>query len=137
MEPRHTYHLGQPLDDLMMNLHLQGSRLLIDLSQDSYNSSSSPNSSSSSSRSGSPTASSSSSDSDDTAEGVPSGISGSGKAEGIGAADGICGHVYPVYAGPSASFAPICQDIEALTVGRSEGYAAVQKVLLPIKASLQ
>jgi hypothetical protein len=137
VEPRHTYHLGQPLDDLMMSLHQQGSRLLLDLSQDSYSSSSSP-SSSSSSRNGSPTSSTSSTDSEDTSgEGVASGISGRGKAKGVGAADGICGHVYPVYAGPSASFAPICTDIQALALGREEGYAAVQKVLLPIKASLQ
>ncbi len=44
------------------------------------------------------------------------------------------GHIYPIYPGGAASFAPICTNVETLHLGRQEGLAAVMRLLRPVSA---
>eukprot|EP00775_Hariotina_reticulata_P009223 gene9223-9388_t len=55
--------------------------------------------------------------------------------------DGLwgCGHVYPLYPGSAASFAPICTNIATLQQGRQEGYRSVHRLMramqhIPVRA---
>lgn len=45
---------------------------------------------------------------------------------------GLGGHIYPVYPGPAAAFAPICTDVPTLIQGKAAGFEAVTKVLAPV-----
>lgn len=120
VEPLHTMHQGQPLDDLLAELHLQRSPgVSLDLS---------PASSRSSSGSSSP---GSSSDGEGSLS-EDAGWSGRGKAQGVTAADGVCGHILPVYPGPAAAFSPVCTHVETLLAGRAEGHAAMQRLMVPV-----
>mmetsp|Transcript_35026 Transcript_35026/g.99283 ORF Transcript_35026/g.99283 Transcript_35026/m.99283 type:complete len:410 (-) Transcript_35026:153-1382(-) len=45
------------------------------------------------------------------------------------------GHVYPVYPGPAAAFAPLCVDPETINAGVEEGAQAVRKIMGPLLCS--
>lgn len=66
----------------------------------------------------------------DLASGYSSSGSDSGsESDSAVLARGILGgHVYPVYPGAAASFAPLCTHVPTLQAGRQEGYRSVHKL---------
>jgi hypothetical protein len=112
VEPLHSTHRGQHLDDLLLQLLLQGRALELDAAFDGPSGSSSSGLSPSSSTDGAQLLS--------DAEGVLEGVLG--------------GHVFPLFPGAAASFAPVCTDVPTLQAGRQEGYRSVRKLVTAIEA---
>jgi hypothetical protein len=111
VEPLHATHRGQHLDDLLLQLLLQGRALELDAAFDGPSSSRSPLISPSSSTDellSSPT------------DGVIEGVLG--------------GHVFPLFPGAAASFAPVCCDVPTLQAGRQEGYRSARKLVNAVEA---
>lgn len=108
VEPLHSTHRGQHLDDLLLQLLLQGRALELDAAFDGPSSSISPL--------GSPASSTDGGDLLLAAEGV------------------LGGHVFPLYPGAAASFAPVCVDVPTLQAGRQEGYRTAHKLGAAIEA---
>lgn len=104
VEPLHHTHRGEPFDDHLLQLWLQGKMLELELDAIPVDPSSSSSSMDSSSDSGS-------------------------ESESAALAHGILGgHVYPVYPGAAASFPPLCTHVPTLQAGRQEGYRSVHKL---------
>jgi predicted acylesterase/phospholipase RssA len=102
VEPLHQTHRGEPFDDHLLQLWLQGKMLELesDISPESR-------------------CSSSSTDCNDSGSESESAM----LTRGI-----LGGHVYPVYPGAAASFAPVCTHVPTLQAGRQEGYRSVHKL---------
>lgn len=113
VEPLHATHRGQHLDDLLLQLMLQGRALELDAAFEGPSSSRSPSLSPTSSTDGEQQLLS-------AAEGVLEGVLG--------------GHVFPLFPGAAASFAPVCTDVPTLQAGRQEGYRSVRKLVTAIEA---
>jgi hypothetical protein len=115
-------HKGQHLDEVLLQLLLHGRALELDASFDGPSSSASATSSPTSSRSGS--------DSEEDAAAAA--------AEGeqlLMAAEGVLGgHVFPLFPGAAAGFAPVCTDVPTLNAGRAEGYRSVGKLVAALEA---
>lgn len=108
MESLHTMHRGEAFDDHLLQLWLQGK--MLELETDTALSSSYSSNSSSSS-------------------GLESGSDSGCESENSVLARGILGgHVYPLYPGAAASFAPLCTHVPTLQAGRQEGYRSVHKL---------
>ena len=106
VEPLHATHRGQHLDDLLLQLLLQGRALELDAAFDGPSSSRSPLISPSSSTDG-----------------------GDAVLEGV-----LGGHVFPLFPGAAASFAPVCTDVPTLQAGRQEGYRSARKLVNAVEA---
>jgi hypothetical protein len=120
VEPLHSTHQGQHLDDLLLQLLQHGRALELDAAFDGSPSSSSSSSSPSSSRDGG--SSSASDDDNDRRELVLAAA-----AQGV-----LGGHVFPLFPGPAAAFAPVCCDMPTLQAGRAEGYRSAQRLVAAI-----
>lgn len=116
VEPMHSTHKGQHLDDLLLQLLLQGRALELDAAFDGPSSSRSPGLSPSSSTDGGDTQTALSSADNGVLEGV------------------LGGHVFPLFPGAAASFAPVCTDVPTLQAGRQEGYRSARKLVTAIEA---
>lgn len=112
VEPLHATHRGEHLDDLLLSLMLQGRALELDAAFDGPSSNRSPGLS--------PTSST------DGGEQLPA---GDGVLEGV-----LGGHVFPLFPGSAASFAPVCTDVPTLQAGRQEGYRSARKLVTAIEA---
>ena len=112
MEPLHSTHQGQPIEDLLITLLMHGRALELDAALDLTGSSGSS--------SGESNSSSSSSSSTRGAE-----LMNAFETDVMWAS----GHVYPLYPGSAASFAPICTNIATLQQGRQEGYRSVHRLM--------
>lgn len=112
VEPLHATHRGQHLDDLLLQLLLQGRALELDAAFDGPSSSRSPLISPSSSTDG------------ETLSDADGGV-----LEGV-----LGGHVFPLFPGAAASFAPVCTDVPTLQAGRQEGYRSARKLVTAIEA---
>lgn len=105
VEPLHQTHRGEPFDDHLLQLWLQGK--MLELESDAVLER---------------TSSSSSSILDSSSD------SGSESESAVLARGILGGHVYPVYPGAAASFAPLCTHVPTLQAGRQEGYRSVHKL---------
>lgn len=112
VEPLHATHRGEHLDDLLLQLLLQGRALELDAAFDGP--------SSSRSLGLSPTGSTDGTELLSVVDGVMEGVLG--------------GHVFPLFPGAAASFAPVCTDVPTLQAGRQEGYRSVRKLVTAIEA---
>jgi hypothetical protein len=112
VEPLHATHRGEHLDDLLLQLLLQGRALELDAAFDGPSSSRSPGLS--------PTGSTDGTELLSVVDGVMEGVLG--------------GHVFPLFPGAAASFAPVCTDVPTLQAGRQEGYRSVRKLVTAIEA---
>ena len=109
VEPLHSKHRGQHLDDLLVQLLLQGRALELDAAFDGPSSANSPS--------------------------VLSPASSTDGADLMMAAEGVLGgHVFPLYPGAAASFAPVCTDVPTLQAGRQEGYRTAHKLVAAVEA---
>jgi len=109
VEPLHSTHRGQHLDDLLLQLLLQGRALELDAAFDGPSSNISP--------------------------GLTPTSSTDGSEVMLAAAEGVLGgHVFPLYPGAAASFAPVCTDVPTLQAGRQEGYRSVGKLVAAMEA---
>lgn len=127
MEPLHSTHQGQPLDELLVQLLMHGRALELDAALDDCTVT--PGSSVGSL---SPASSADSSDLDAPGPAVVPGRDAVMAAEGM--LSGQPGYVYPVYPGPAAAFAPICTNIETLQMGRQEGYRSIHRLMSAVAA---
>lgn len=111
VEPLHHTHRGEPFDDHLLQLWMQGKMLELEwdtAEQISNSYDAAVNSCMSVGDAGSD--SGSESDSAVLARGI------------------LGGHVYPVYPGTAASFSPLCTHVPTLQAGRQEGYHCVYKL---------
>eukprot|EP00879_Flechtneria_rotunda_P017554 GHRR01018404.1.p1 GENE.GHRR01018404.1~~GHRR01018404.1.p1 ORF type:complete len:327 (+),score=120.06 GHRR01018404.1:680-1660(+) len=107
VEPLRNTHQGQPLDDVLLELLRQGRAMELDAALDGCSSTR-------------------------TAELEPA---NDGALLAAGSLMG--GHVYPLIPGPAAEFPPICTNVQALQLGRQEGYSCAHQLMAAVEALQQ